>query len=118
MREFTIWKVLQEQTKVILARQEAGVGDSFGEWLNRQITDLKRERDEAKKETEHYIEWANCAEGHAKQVTAAESTIAELREAVQVWRVALLNAWANDHRAVMTALLEMGPTLANSKEKP
>ncbi len=40
------------------------------------------------------------------------------REALRKWRGQLLDAWAKDHRATMTALLEMGPdALGTTEEK-
>ena len=47
---------------------------------------------------------------------AWQAAVEAEREAVKEWRSALLGAWANDHRAVMTALLEMGPRAREDKK--
>jgi len=52
-------------------------------------------------------------EAYAKHVReqALEEAAADAEryvDAVKVWRAAMLDAWAKDHRATMTALLESG----------
>lgn len=48
----------------------------------------------------------------------AEAYALHKEQAWQEWRRQLLDAWANDHRATMTALLEGGPDLEPLRAEP
>src|SRR6185437_14169729 len=61
--------------------------------------------------------WELRPENPSEPVSHADpAKHARFRAAVQEWRDALCNAWASDHRAVMTALLEIGPSLAEGQK--